>query len=164
VRFVENTENLLSSIKKKVDEEFGSAGRYGKVADAERIRGFILGGSESMLVMGIYHIQYELACMNYPETGEAGPDGSPVHRITELFKADNDISWKLGAFLDSIGVSRSEFRDAIESMRDFFLARSGTNNEIREHKQRVIEAFRSLMESYIEFHIASRPLAEGPME
>jgi hypothetical protein len=161
VRFVENNDSFLASIKKRVDSMLGD---YGRGASSTKMKEYILGDSEHMIHKGIYDIQYELACMKLPELENGETNGKSVYRITVLFTASNEISAKLGAFLDSIGVPRLDFIEGVETLREFFMAKSAVNGDISEHKQRLTETFKSLIDGYIEFHFAGQPMAESVMK
>lgn len=160
VRFTEMADEFLSSMKRKVDEEMAQGRQFGWQISAQELKARLPGRLEGILFIGVYRIQYELACMCLPPGGEAG--GAKVYRISEMFKASGEVSGDLGAFLDSIGVARGEYRDAVETLRGFFMSQSETNARIKEDRAKVYAVFASFMESYVDFR-AGAPLEEGMM-
>jgi hypothetical protein len=162
VRFTEMADEFLSSMKKRVEEEIAYGRQYGFQVkpSAESVKSRLPKQLEGTLFMGIYRIQYELACMSMPPTESGEPNGMRIYRISERFRASNDTSEELGRFLDSIGLARGEYGGAVETLRGFFMSQSDTNVQIKEDKARVTTIFLGFMESYVDFRFGG-PLEEG---
>lgn len=159
VRFTEMADEFISLLKRKVDEEIGYGRQFGGRPDRELLRARLPKQLEGMLFIGVYRIQYELACMCMPPGG-AGPER--IHRISEMFRASNDVSEELGEFLRAAGVAPAEYREAVGTLRDFFMSSSDNNEGIRADKARISAVFAEFMGSYADFRIA--PMEEGPVK
>ena len=161
ISFIERSDEFLADIKRKVDNTIGERRQYFRNLGDDS-KAFILGQAEGLFFKGAYDIQYALACIDLPNTSNgAAPE---VYRISMLFKASNDTSGKLSEFLDSIGVSRDEFKRTLFVLRDTFMSKRGDSEGILEDKERISGMFQSLMEGYIDFHISGQPMIEPAMK
>ncbi|MCI0528388.1 MAG: hypothetical protein L0Y56_13190 [Nitrospira sp.] len=164
VRFIENADELLSVMKKRVDEEIALGSQYGRKIDTEAFKGRLAGALENIISMGVYRMQYELACMSLPPVMEGEANGAAVYRISEMFRASNETSLELGIFLDSIAVPRADFRDAVDTLREFLMSKREKNTEIKEDKGKILAVFAMFMDSYADFRICGTPMEEGAMK
>jgi hypothetical protein len=154
VRFADDADDLVSSIRRRVDDEIRNSSGYGRMPDLEPLKTRLR--IEGMLSIALYRLQYDLACMVLP-CGWERPANGAVYRISEMFLASNETSQELGGFLDAISVGRGEYSESVETLRGFFLSKSDRNCLIREDKERVSAVFVKFAEAYLEFRINGPP-------
>ena len=160
VRFTENADEFLARMKGRVNFQIKESGTFGRSVEAATLKAWLRREAEGLVANGIYRMQYELACMSVPPV-ENGKMNGVNHHISEMFRASNDVSPRLGEFLDSISIPREEYVEALEALRGTLLSRGPTNAEIRTDKERLAAVFISFMEGYLHFRLSGSPRDEG---
>ncbi len=161
ISFLESREECLQTIRRAIDEEIGRISGWTGIRK-DKLNGDtkqrIIKRFESFLENAFYSAQFHLAGIEMPKaTPEVDTRRSTFSQAFVLMPTTR-VNQKLAEFLDSIGVSRKDFIEAVESLRTILLP-SGTD-DIKPNKERLKFMTTFIASAYIDFHLSGEPLTE----
>lgn len=162
ISFIESREECLRTIRRAVDEEIDRIAGWTGIS-IDKLNGDtkqrIIERIGSFLENAFYRVQYYLASIEMPEaTAEVEARRNAFTKAFVLMPTA-EVNQKLAEFLDVMGVSKGEFIETVETLREILLP-SGTD-DILPTKERLKEMATMIAGAYIDFHLTGQPMAEG---